>query len=139
MRQMSQGIASTPRRERETLRNFSWRAQGKLAPRWGPERFVIVAPLFPDDPVYRIRPEGQDGPERHHLRTCPYPVVPWVLAPQKTPAPTEPPGEVPERVQEPRSQPKPRGEMPERVPAPRSQPDPPGEVHERVDQTNPTQ
>ena len=44
--------------ERVLLRHFRQRAQGKLTPRWLPAPFVIIE-VFPDGPVYLIRPEGK--------------------------------------------------------------------------------
>lgn len=60
--------------ERVLMRNFRWRSQGKLAPRWNREPFVVVSALSPNSPTYRIRPEGQEGPEhtihRNDLKPC---------------------------------------------------------------------
>lgn len=60
--------------ERVLVRNFRWRSQGKLAPRWNREPFVVVSALSPNSPSYRVRPEGQEGPEhtihRNDLKPC---------------------------------------------------------------------
>lgn len=37
--------------ERVLLSNFHRRAQGKLSPRWGPQRFVVLARPDPEQPV----------------------------------------------------------------------------------------
>lgn len=56
------------------VRNFRWRSQGKLAPRWNREPFVVVSALSLNSPSYRVCPEGQDGPERtihrNDLKPC---------------------------------------------------------------------
>nr|XP_055050769.1 uncharacterized protein LOC129436578 [Misgurnus anguillicaudatus] len=61
--------------ERVLLRNFRRRAKGKLAPRWGPDVWVVVARPRVDRPVYVIRPEGHESPtktiHRNNLRCCP--------------------------------------------------------------------
>ena len=61
--------------ERVLLRHFRRRAQGKLTPRWLPTPFVIVERVYPDGPVYLIKPEGREGPtktaHRNNLRPCP--------------------------------------------------------------------
>lgn len=65
--------------ERVLPRNFRRRAKGKLAPRWGPKAWVVVAQPRPDQPVYVIRPEGHEGPtktiHRNNLRCCPVNVL----------------------------------------------------------------
>lgn len=62
--------------ERVLLRNFRRREQGKLAPRWMPQPYVVLEQLRPSLPVFRIKPEGKDGPTRtihqNHLRPCPF-------------------------------------------------------------------
>ncbi|KAG1933728.1 interleukin-1 receptor accessory protein-like 1-A [Pimephales promelas] len=61
--------------ERVLPRNFRRRAKGKLAPRWGPDVWVVVARPRADRPVYVICPEGHEGPtktiHRNNLRCCP--------------------------------------------------------------------
>lgn len=61
--------------ERVLLKNFRRRAKGKLAPRWGPDFWIVVARPRADRPVYVIRPEGHEGPtktiHRNNLRCCP--------------------------------------------------------------------
>lgn len=61
--------------ERVLIRNFRRRSKGKLAPRWTPEPFVVVAPLREGHPVYVLRPEGKEAPtrtvHRNNLRPCP--------------------------------------------------------------------
>lgn len=49
--------------EQVLIRNFRWRAQGKLTPRWIWELLVVLAALSPDSPVYRVWPEGHEEPE----------------------------------------------------------------------------
>lgn len=65
--------------EQVLIRNFRWRAQGKLTPRWIWELLVVLAALSPDSPVYRVWPEGHEEPERtfncNNLRPCLYPPV----------------------------------------------------------------
>lgn len=79
--------------ERVLLRHFRQRAQGKLAPRWLPTPFVVVGRVHPDRPVYIIRPEGREGPERtahrNNLRACP---VTFPQAPTTSVKPS-PPGQ----------------------------------------------
>lgn len=57
------------------IRNFRGRAQGKLAPRWTPEPFVVVTQLRENHPVYVLQPEGKEHPtrtaHRTNLRPCP--------------------------------------------------------------------
>lgn len=56
--------------------------KGKLSDRWETQPHVIVARLFSADcPVYKIRPEGEEGPERILHRNNPCPCLPC-LAPQ---------------------------------------------------------
>lgn len=61
--------------ERVLPRNFRRRARGKLAPRWGPDVWVVKAQPRVDQPVYVICPEGREGPtrtiHRNNLRCCP--------------------------------------------------------------------
>ncbi|XP_062380954.1 uncharacterized protein LOC134069109 [Sardina pilchardus] len=61
--------------ERVLVRSFRRRAHGKLGPYWNPGPQVVVGQPDPQGPVYRVRPEGQDGPlrtlHRRHLRVCP--------------------------------------------------------------------
>lgn len=61
--------------ERVLIHNFRPRARGKLAQRWHPEPFVVVAPLRTGHHVYIVRPEGKDTPtrtiHRNNLRPCP--------------------------------------------------------------------
>lgn len=65
--------------ERVLIRNVRWRAQGKMAPRWIREPFVMVGALSPDSPAYQVRPEDREGPERtihcNNLRPCLYPLA----------------------------------------------------------------
>lgn len=61
--------------ERVLIRNFRRREKGKLAPKWDPKPFVIVAPIRENHPVYIVRPEGRERPtrtiHRNNLRPCP--------------------------------------------------------------------
>lgn len=61
--------------ERVLLRNFRRHDQGKLAPHWQPIPYVVVCQMRPHQPVYKIRREGRDGPERtvhrNNIRPCP--------------------------------------------------------------------
>lgn len=61
--------------ERVLIRNFRRRARGKLAPHWIPSPFVVISQIRPGHPVYKIRPEGKEGPtqtmHRNNLRPCP--------------------------------------------------------------------
>lgn len=54
---------------------LDWKRQGKgkLSDRWESQPYVVVTQPYPDRPVYRVRPEGKDGPERilHHNNLCP--------------------------------------------------------------------
>lgn len=60
--------------ERVLLRNFRRREQGKLAPHWQPQLYVVIDQLCPGLPVFQIKPEGKEGPirtiHRNHLRPC---------------------------------------------------------------------
>lgn len=60
--------------ERVLLRNFRRREQGKLAPHWQPQLYVVIDQLRPGLPVFQIKPEGKEGPirtiHRNHLRPC---------------------------------------------------------------------
>ncbi|KAF3858975.1 hypothetical protein F7725_021374 [Dissostichus mawsoni] len=62
--------------ERVLLRNFRRRGEGKLAPHWQPQLYVVHDQLRPGLPVFQIRPEGKEGPiktiHRNHLRPCPF-------------------------------------------------------------------
>lgn len=88
--------------ERVLLRNFRRHDQGKLAPHWQPTPYVVVCQMRPHQPVYKIRPEGREGPERtihrNNIRPCPVAPSP---PPQTTAAPTTdatedgPPGAAP--------------------------------------------
>uniref|UniRef100_A0A667XMX4 Integrase catalytic domain-containing protein n=1 Tax=Myripristis murdjan TaxID=586833 RepID=A0A667XMX4_9TELE len=66
--------------ERVLLRNFRRHNQGKLAPRWQSTPYVIVCQMRPHQPVYKIRPEGKEGPERtihrNNIRPCPFEPLP---------------------------------------------------------------
>ncbi|XP_070691520.1 piggyBac transposable element-derived protein 3-like [Pempheris klunzingeri] len=61
--------------ERVLVRNFRRRAKGKLGPYWDPHPQVVVCQPDPQGPVYKVRPEGGEGPirilHRCHLRCCP--------------------------------------------------------------------
>lgn len=74
--------------ERVLPRNFRRRAKGKLAPRWGPDVWVVVAQPRAVRPVYVIHPEGHEGPSktihRNNLRCCP------VNMPREEPSEEEP-------------------------------------------------
>ncbi|CAL9687389.1 unnamed protein product [Knipowitschia caucasica] len=77
--------------ERVLVRDHRRRQAGKLSDCWEKRPFVIVCRLHPERPVYKIRPEGKDGPERvihrNNLRPCLY-----YTAPEATTAPSsEPP------------------------------------------------
>lgn len=62
--------------ERVLLRNFHRRGQGKLAPHWQPQPYVVLDQSRSGFPVFQIRPEGKEGPirtiNRNHLRPCPF-------------------------------------------------------------------
>uniref|UniRef100_A0A3B3IDF7 Gypsy retrotransposon integrase-like protein 1 n=1 Tax=Oryzias latipes TaxID=8090 RepID=A0A3B3IDF7_ORYLA len=64
------------------------REKGKLSDRWESEPQVVVAQPYPDRPVYRVRPEGKDGPERvlhcNNLRPCLPCLVPQELPSEPT-------------------------------------------------------
>ena len=61
--------------ERVLIKNFRRRAQGKLTSRWLPTPYVVLDRPRPEQPVYLIRPEGEEGPtrtlHRNNLRPCP--------------------------------------------------------------------
>lgn len=60
--------------ERVLLCNFRRREQGKLAPHWQPQFYVVIDQLRPGLPDFQIKPEGKEGPirtiHRNHLRPC---------------------------------------------------------------------
>ena len=61
--------------ERVLIKNFRRRARGKLTSRWLPTPYVVLDRPRPEQPVYLIRPEGEEGPtrtlHRNNLRPCP--------------------------------------------------------------------
>ena len=62
--------------ERVLVLNQRRQQRGKLGDRWEEQLYVVVSRPHPQRPVYRIRPEGKDGPERslhrNLLRPCPH-------------------------------------------------------------------
>ncbi|MGH0150878.1 UNVERIFIED_CONTAM: hypothetical protein FKN15_041562 [Acipenser sinensis] len=60
--------------ERVLVSSKRRRGRGKLADRWESEPYVVVERIDSQAPVYRVRPEGQDGPtrviHRNLLRPC---------------------------------------------------------------------
>uniref|UniRef100_A0A3B3C2E1 Integrase catalytic domain-containing protein n=1 Tax=Oryzias melastigma TaxID=30732 RepID=A0A3B3C2E1_ORYME len=60
--------------ERVLVLDHRRREKGKLSDRWDSEPQVVVGQPSPDHPVYKVRPEGKDGPERvlhrNNLRPC---------------------------------------------------------------------
>ena len=60
--------------ERVLMRDHRRRQTGKLRDRWEKGPYVVVRRLDSERPVYKIRPEGKDGPERvvhrNNLRPC---------------------------------------------------------------------
>lgn len=78
--------------ERVLIRTFRRGEEGKLADRWEPVPHVVVQQLPSGIPVYKIKPEGREGPTRtvhqNHLKPC-------LFQPKSSPAVVEPPARIP--------------------------------------------
>lgn len=62
--------------ERVLVRDSRRQSKGKLSDRWEPRPYVVLRRHQGDAPVYTVRPEGEQGPERvlhrNLLRPCPH-------------------------------------------------------------------
>lgn len=60
--------------ERVLVLDHRRQGKGKLSNRWEDQTYVVVGRPDASLPVYKVRPEGQDGPQRtlhrNHLRPC---------------------------------------------------------------------
>lgn len=80
--------------ERVLILDSRRRSKGKLADRWEKQPYIIIGSIRPNQPVYRLRPEGKEGPERvlHRNRLRPCIHYPKVVQPAGGVNPTAPVG-----------------------------------------------
>uniref|UniRef100_A0A3B5AQU5 Integrase catalytic domain-containing protein n=1 Tax=Stegastes partitus TaxID=144197 RepID=A0A3B5AQU5_9TELE len=80
--------------ERVLVRDHRRRQAGKLGDRWEKCPYVIVDRFHPDRRVYKVRPEGKDGPERtihrNNLRPCLHYVLPKSDSTENSDSPSMP-------------------------------------------------